>query len=97
MLDLAKDGFLARFRAGGRSRAEVAAIARDGPAEDTAESLRRGWQRMCLLVLYFQPFGALPASGCRVGVQTLAGLGPCSRSALFGPVCTREATVAALQ
>jgi hypothetical protein len=59
LLELAKDGFLARYLAGGRSREEIRAVARDGPAEDTPESLRRGWQRMSLLVLYFNPSGGL--------------------------------------
>lgn len=54
----ARDGLLQRSIAGGKSRDEVAAIAKAGPVEDTLENRRLGWQRMCLLVLYFQPSGA---------------------------------------
>lgn len=54
---VAKDGFLSRFVAGGRSRQEVAAVARDGPVEDNEENRRLSWQRMSLLVLYFGPSG----------------------------------------
>jgi hypothetical protein len=64
LLVLAKDGFLARYLAGGRSREEIKAVARDGPAEDTPESLRRGWQRMSLLVLYFNPSGGCTWCSC---------------------------------
>jgi len=54
----ARDGLLQRSIAGGKSKAEVAAIAREGYPEDTPENRRLGWQRMCLLVLYFSPSGA---------------------------------------
>ena len=53
----ARDGLLARSIAGGKTRAQVAAIAKQGPPEDTPENRRLGWQRMCLLVLYFSPSG----------------------------------------
>jgi hypothetical protein len=35
----------------------VKAIAKQGAPEDTLENRRLGWQRMCLLVLYFSPSG----------------------------------------
>ncbi len=53
-----RDGFLATFVPGDRTKDEVKALARNGPAEDTPENRRIGWARMCLLVLYFQPSGA---------------------------------------
>ena len=66
LLELAKDGFLARYLAGGRSKEEIRAIARDGPVEDSREARRRGWQRMSLLVLYFNPSGRLGFSKMKV-------------------------------
>ncbi len=52
-----RDGFLATFVPGDKSREEVAALARRGPAEDTPANRALGWARMCLLVLYFSPSG----------------------------------------
>lgn len=45
LLDLARDNYLAQFVAGGRSRAEVAAIARPEPVEDSREARRKGEAR----------------------------------------------------
>ena len=85
----ARDGLLQRAIAGGKSREEVAAIARQGPVEDTPENRRLGWQRMCLLVLYFSPSGALDraAIGFRVRCCSVASPG---RLGLVSPPSCRS-------
>lgn len=42
MIEAGRDGWLARFVAGGLSKEEVEAIAETGPAEDTPEARRKG-------------------------------------------------------
>jgi hypothetical protein len=54
-LELARDGWLVRFVSGGRSAEEVRELARPEPAEDTEKNRIRGWRRMSLLILFFNP------------------------------------------
>lgn len=54
-LELARDGWLVRFVSGGRSAEEVKELARPEPVEDTEENRIRGWRRMSLLILFFNP------------------------------------------
>jgi hypothetical protein len=59
---------------------QVAAIAKDGYPEDTLENRRLGWQRMCLLVLYFNPSGGC----CGSVLRGPASGGPRKRPAVSG-------------
>jgi hypothetical protein len=68
----AQDGWLARYLAGGRSRQEVAAVARSERVPDSDEARRTAWARMSLLVLYFNPSG---------GVGVLCAVMPARRGA----------------
>jgi hypothetical protein len=54
----AQDGWLQKYLAGGRSRQEIAEVARKGRVQDSQEARRTAWARMSLLVLYFNPSGA---------------------------------------
>jgi hypothetical protein len=53
----AQDGWLQKYLAGGRSRQEIAEVARKGRVQDSTEARRTAWARMSLLVLYFNPSG----------------------------------------
>jgi hypothetical protein len=53
----AQDGWLQRFLAGDRTKAEINDVAVKGRVADTPESRRIAWARMSLLVLYFNPSG----------------------------------------
>lgn len=59
LLESARDSWLNRFRAGNRTREEIKEIADPSPREDTQEARVRGWRRMSLLVLYFNPANLL--------------------------------------
>ncbi|GFR43070.1 hypothetical protein Agub_g4077, partial [Astrephomene gubernaculifera] len=59
LLQNARDGLLARSIAGGLPAEEVRRIAQPGPVEDSPEARRKGWQRMALLVLFFNPSNLL--------------------------------------
>lgn len=53
----AQDGWLQRYLAGGRSRAQISEVAAKGRVADSPEARRIAWARMSLLVLYFNPSG----------------------------------------
>ncbi|KAG1671868.1 hypothetical protein FOA52_003435 [Chlamydomonas sp. UWO 241] len=55
LLESARDSWLNRFRAGGRSSEEVKAISRPELRDDTLENRIRGYRRMSLICLYFIP------------------------------------------
>jgi len=86
LLELAADNFLARFIAGGRSAAEVAQIARDGPAEDSEEARRRGWMRMALLVLYFGPGDLLTPEASFNALSNRLMVGPVVETLVYSKV-----------
>jgi hypothetical protein len=54
-LELARDGWLVRFVSGGRSAEQVNEIARPEPVDDSEAARIRGWRRMSLLILFFNP------------------------------------------
>jgi hypothetical protein len=64
--DQAQDGWLQRFLAGDRTKAEINEVAVKGRVADTPESRRIAWARMSLLVLYFNPNGRQYSFGFRV-------------------------------
>jgi hypothetical protein len=72
--------------AGGLSRAEVAAIARPGPAEDTPASLRRAWARMALLVLYFGPSNLLQPEASFAAISNRLFVGPVVETLVYSKV-----------
>eukprot|EP00879_Flechtneria_rotunda_P019588 GHRR01020581.1.p1 GENE.GHRR01020581.1~~GHRR01020581.1.p1 ORF type:complete len:394 (+),score=84.45 GHRR01020581.1:401-1582(+) len=76
----AQDGWLQKFLNGGRTPAEIKAIARKGPVEDTLDNRRIAWARMSLLVLYFNPSGRLSGSA----VYGMAFTKPFCRAAQSG-------------
>jgi hypothetical protein len=60
----AQDGWLQKYLAGGRSRQQIAEVARKGRVEDSVEARRTAWARMSLLVLYFNPSGEEELKEC---------------------------------
>lgn len=76
LLDVARDGLLARSISGGRSAEEVRAIAQQGPVEDTPENRRKGWRRMALLVLYFGPGNLLTPEDSFAAISNRLFCGP---------------------
>mmetsp|Transcript_5307 Transcript_5307/g.11605 ORF Transcript_5307/g.11605 Transcript_5307/m.11605 type:complete len:498 (+) Transcript_5307:51-1544(+) len=92
ILETARDGWLARFIAGDRTREEVAAIAKPGPAEDTEESRRKGWKRMALLVLYFNPSNILEPDESFAAISNRLIVGPVVETLVYSkiPVSVRN-------
>ncbi|KAG2498386.1 hypothetical protein HYH03_003645 [Edaphochlamys debaryana] len=86
LLAQAKDGFLARFKTGGKTKQEVEAIAKTGPVEDTPENLRKGWMRMVLLVLYFGPSNLLTPEESFAAVSQRLMVGPVVRELVYNRV-----------
>eukprot|EP00877_Chromochloris_zofingiensis_P000565 jgi/Chrzof1/10509/Cz05g01130.t1 len=86
LMAVAKDGFLSRFVAGGRSRQEVAAVARDGPVEDNEENRRLSWQRMSLLVLYFGPSDLLTPQESFDAISKRVLVGPVVRTLVYNKI-----------
>ncbi|KAI8465795.1 MAG: hypothetical protein J3K34DRAFT_525046 [Monoraphidium minutum] len=82
----ARDGLLQRSIAGGKSREEVAAIARTGYPEDTVENRRLGWQRMCLLVLYFNPSDLLTPQASFDAISNRLLVGPVVQTLVYSKV-----------
>ncbi|KIY94436.1 hypothetical protein MNEG_13525 [Monoraphidium neglectum] len=82
----AQDGLLQRAIAGGKTRAEVAAIAKDGYPEDTLENRRLGWQRMCLLVLYFNPSDLLTPQESFEAISNRLLVGPVVQTLVYSKV-----------
>ncbi|PNW73530.1 hypothetical protein CHLRE_13g562750v5 [Chlamydomonas reinhardtii] len=86
LLDLARDNYLAQFVAGGRSRAEVAAIARPEPVEDSREARRKGWARMALLVLYFGPGDLLTPEASFAAISGRLFVGPVVETLVYSKI-----------
>ncbi|KAG2424024.1 hypothetical protein HXX76_014848 [Chlamydomonas incerta] len=86
LLDIARDNALARFVAGGRSRAEVAAIARPEPVEDSREARRKGWARMALLVLYFGPGDLLTPEASFAAISGRLFVGPVVETLVYSKI-----------
>ncbi|GBF99275.1 hypothetical protein Rsub_12035 [Raphidocelis subcapitata] len=82
----ARDGLLQRSIAGGKSREEVAAIAKEGYPEDTPENRRLGWQRMCLLVLYFSPSDLLTPQASFAAISNRLLVGPVVQTLVYSKV-----------
>ncbi|KAF8071318.1 rbm8a [Scenedesmus sp. PABB004] len=82
----AQDGWLQRYLAGGRSGAEVAAVARRGRVEDSAEARRTAWARMSLLVLYFNPADLLTPQASFDAVAERLLVGPVVRTLVYDKI-----------
>jgi hypothetical protein len=83
----ARDGFLATYLTGGRTKEQVEAEARRGPpGPDTPEARRLGWARMSLLVLYFQPFDLLTPARSFGAISERLIVGPVVRTLVYSKI-----------
>jgi hypothetical protein len=83
----ARDGFLATYLTGNRTKAQVDAEARRGaPGPDTPEARRLGWARMSLLVLYFQPFDLLTPQKSFEAISEKLIVGPVVRTLVYSKI-----------
>lgn len=86
LVGAARDGFLARYVTGGRTKEEVEAIAVKGPVEDTLAARRKGWQRMALLVLYFSPSNLLTPEQSFAAISSRLMVGPVVETLVYSKV-----------
>jgi len=83
----ARDGFLATYLTGGRTKEQVDAEARRGPqGPDTPEARRLGWARMSLLVLYFRPHDLLTPGRSFAAVSERLIVGPVVRELVYSKI-----------
>jgi hypothetical protein len=83
----ARDGFLATYLTGNRTKAQVEAEARKGPqGPDSPEARRLGWARMSLLVLYFQPFDLLTPQRSFEAISERLIVGPVVRTLVYSKI-----------
>ncbi|KAF6261288.1 hypothetical protein COO60DRAFT_1681284 [Scenedesmus sp. NREL 46B-D3] len=82
----AQDGWLQKFLAGGRSRQEIAEVARKGRVEDSREARRTAWARMSLLVLYFNPSDLLTPQASFDAISQQLLVGPVVRTLVYDKI-----------